>query len=146
MGFLYDAKTRKKLGLDPEVVKKSDEIIAKKGFKKRTDITEQEVIERAMYPLVNEGFKILEEGMAQRPSDIDVVYVFGYGFPPYKGGPMHWADNIEGLGTILEALKKFDAERKQIVATNKNYRPVTYWEPSKLLVECVSKNKTLAQV
>merc|ERR1712113_869071 len=85
--YLYDAKTRKKLGLDPEVLKKSDEIIAQKGFKKRTDISEQEVVERVVYPLINEGFKILEEGYAQRPSDIDIVYAFGYGFPAYKGGP-----------------------------------------------------------
>ena len=52
------------------------------------DITDQEILERCMYSLVNEGFKILEEKIAQRPEDIDVVQVYGYGFPKYRGGPM----------------------------------------------------------
>merc|ERR1712194_667628 len=143
--FLYDAKTRKKLGVDPEVAAACKEVAAKKGMAEKS-FTAEEVVQRIFYPLVNEGFKILEEGMAQRPSDIDVVYVFGYGFPPYKGGPMHWADNWEGLDKILAGLKKYGAERAKIVSENKNYRPVDYWEPSKLLVECVEKKKTLAQV
>jgi len=146
--FLYDAKTRKKLGLDPEVVKKSDEIIAKKGFKKRTDITEQEVIERAMYPLINEGFRILEEGFAQRPSDIDIVYAFGYGFPPYRGGPMHWADNgIEGgLAKLHERLVFYDTAAKRKAAENPNFIYHDYFVPSKLLIECVEQKKTLAKL
>merc|ERR1712085_36466 len=143
--YLYDAKTRKKLGVDPEVIAAAKEIAQNKGMQAKT-FTNQEICERIFYPLVNEGFKILEEGMAQRPSDIDVVYVFGYGFPPYKGGPMHWADNWEGLDKILAGLKKYGAERAKIVAENKKYRPVDYWEPSRLLVECVEKKKSLAQV
>jgi len=51
-------------------------------------VTDQEIIERCLYPLVNEGFKILEEGIALRPEDIDVIYTYGYGFPKYRGGPM----------------------------------------------------------
>ena len=51
-------------------------------------MTDQEIIERCLYPLVNEGFKILEEGIALRPEDIDVIYTYGYGFPKYRGGPM----------------------------------------------------------
>ncbi|CAD7955482.1 unnamed protein product [Amoebophrya sp. A25] len=143
--FLYDAKTRKKLKLDPEVPAKLAEIQKQKGVKPRP-FTAQEVCERLFYPLVNEGFKILEENMAQRPSDIDIVYVYGYGFPPYKGGPMHWADNIEGLDNILAGLRKYGKERTALVAGNKSYRNVEYWTPSKLLVECVEKGKTLAQV
>jgi 3-hydroxyacyl-CoA dehydrogenase len=54
--------------------------------------------------MVNEGAKILEEGMAQRASDIDVVWVYGYGWPVYRGGPMHWAD-AEGLQKIVDGLK-----------------------------------------
>ncbi len=69
-----------------------------------------------------------------------------YGFPPYKGGPMHWADNIVGLDNILAGLKKYGKERTELVSKNKNYRPVSYWEPSKLLEECVSKGKSLTQV
>mmetsp|Transcript_13860 Transcript_13860/g.34226 ORF Transcript_13860/g.34226 Transcript_13860/m.34226 type:complete len:726 (+) Transcript_13860:361-2538(+) len=142
--FLYDAKTRKKLKLDPELSPKVAEIQKQKGMVPRK-FDEKEVCERLFFPLVNEGFKILEEGMAQRPTDIDVVYVFGYGFPPYKGGPMHWADNIVGLEAILAGLKKYGKERTEIVGKNKNYRQVSYWEPSKLLEECVAKGVTLAQ-
>nr|MBA3669270.1 3-hydroxyacyl-CoA dehydrogenase [Sphingomonas sp.] len=57
---------------------------------------------------VNEGAKILEEGIAQRASDIDVVWVYGYGWPVYRGGPMHWADS-EGLAKIVEGLKRQEA-------------------------------------
>ena len=52
------------------------------------DITDDEIVERCLFSLVNEGFKILEEGIAARAEDIDVVYVYGYGFPKYRGGPM----------------------------------------------------------
>ncbi|CAD7966879.1 unnamed protein product [Amoebophrya sp. A120] len=143
--FLYDAKTRKKLKLDPELPPKVAEIQKSKGVTPRS-FDEKEVCERLFFPLVNEGFKILEENMAQRPSDIDIVYVYGYGFPPYKGGPMHWADNIVGLDNILAGLKKYGKERTELVSKNKNYRQVSYWEPSKLLEECVSKGKSLTQV
>ena len=59
----------------------------------------------ALYPMVNEGYLILEEGMAQRASDIDVVWVYGYGWPVYRGGPMFWGD-LEGAGKIVEALER----------------------------------------
>ncbi|MCJ8190525.1 3-hydroxyacyl-CoA dehydrogenase NAD-binding domain-containing protein [Sphingomicrobium aestuariivivum] len=69
------------------------------------DIDEQEIIERTLYTMVNEGAKILEEGKAQRASDIDVVWVYGYGWPVYRGGPMYWADSV-GLDKIVEGLKR----------------------------------------
>ena len=72
------------------------------------EISSDEIIERTLYTMVNEGAKILEEGMAQRPSDIDVVWVYGYGWPVYRGGPMHWADS-EGLGKIVEGLRRQEA-------------------------------------
>merc|ERR1719277_2051566 len=145
--FLYDAKTRKKLNLDPEVVAKLDAIRKEKGFTKRTDITEEEVVERVMYPLINEGFKILEEGMAQRPSDLDIVYAFGYGFPPYKGGPMHYADNMKGgLAKLHERLVFYDGEAKRKAKENPNFIYHDYFAPSKLLVECVEKKLTLAKL
>ncbi len=68
-------------------------------------IDDQEILERLLYPMVNEGAKILEEGMAQRASDIDVVWMNGYGWPPYTGGPMFWADTV-GLDVILAGLEK----------------------------------------
>ena len=63
----------------------------------------EEIVQRCLYPLINEGFLILEEGIAVRPSDIDVVYCHGYGFPRTKGGPMHWAE-AHGLADIARAL------------------------------------------
>ena len=77
---------------------------SKQGVERR-EITDQEIVERTLYTMVNEGAKILEEGMAQRASDIDVVWVYGYGWPVYRGGPMFWADT-EGLGKIVEGLKR----------------------------------------
>jgi 3-hydroxyacyl-CoA dehydrogenase len=70
------------------------------------DVSKQEIEERLLYPMVNEGAKILEEGMAQRASDIDVVWINGYGWPLYTGGPMFWADTI-GLDTVVFGLEKY---------------------------------------
>ncbi|MDM7957239.1 3-hydroxyacyl-CoA dehydrogenase NAD-binding domain-containing protein [Blastomonas sp.] len=71
----------------------------------KRDISDQEIIERTLYTMVNEGAMILEEGMAQRASDIDVVWIYGYGWPVYRGGPMFWA-GLEGTPKIVEGLKK----------------------------------------
>ncbi|WP_369061056.1 3-hydroxyacyl-CoA dehydrogenase NAD-binding domain-containing protein [Caulobacter sp. 73W] len=81
---------------------------AKKGVNQR-DISDQEILERTLYPMVNEGAKILEEGKAIRASDIDIVWINGYGWPVYRGGPMHWADSI-GLDKILARMKQFQNE------------------------------------
>ena len=80
---------------------------AAKGVAQR-EISDAEILERCIYPLINEGAKILEEGKAQRASDIDVVWVMGYGWPVYRGGPMFYADTV-GLKTVLERLKDFQA-------------------------------------
>ena len=80
---------------------------AKEGVEKR-DISDQEIVERTLYTMVNEGAKVLEEGMAQRASDIDVVWIYGYGWPVYRGGPMHWADS-EGLDKIVAGLRNQEA-------------------------------------
>ena len=69
------------------------------------NISDQEIVERTLYPMVNEGHLILEEGKAQRASDIDVVWVYGYGWPIYRGGPMFWGD-LEGAGKVIEALER----------------------------------------
>jgi len=94
-----------------------------------------EIVRRCFYPLVNEGFKCLEEGIALRPSDIDVVYLYGYGFPMWRGGPMHWADHQVGLPAILEWLEQM---------SEKN--PTSdHFFPSALLVECVRQNITVEE-
>lgn len=79
---------------------------AREGRKQRT-ISKDEIRERLLYPMVNEGAMILEEGMAQRASDIDVVWINGYGWPLWTGGPMFWADTI-GLKTVVAGLKHHD--------------------------------------
>ncbi|KTE20985.1 3-hydroxyacyl-CoA dehydrogenase [Sphingopyxis sp. H050] len=73
--------------------------------KAKREISDQEIIERTLYPMVNEGALILTEGKAQRASDIDVVWIYGYGWPVYRGGPMFWA-GLEGTDKIVAALEK----------------------------------------
>ena len=77
---------------------------AEKGITRRK-IDDQEILERLVYPMINEGAKILSEGIAQRASDIDVVWIYGYGWPVYRGGPMFYADTI-GAAQVLAALEK----------------------------------------
>ncbi len=81
-----------------------EEFRATSNLPKRA-ISDQEIVERTLYPMVNEGYKILEEGKAQRASDIDVVWIYGYGWPIYRGGPMFWGE-LEGAGKIVEALER----------------------------------------
>jgi 3-hydroxyacyl-CoA dehydrogenase len=101
-GF-YDYDDKRRPSPSPVVQQIIEDFAAKQGVTRR-DISDEEIIERTLYTMVNEGAKILEEGMAQRASDIDVVWVYGYGWPVYRGGPMFWADT-EGLTKIVEGLK-----------------------------------------
>lgn len=78
------------------------------GIEQRNDITAQEVVERCLYPLIAEGYKILDEGIAYRSGDIDVVWLHGYGFPAYRGGPMFYAQTI-GEHNVAAAMEKFAA-------------------------------------
>jgi 3-hydroxyacyl-CoA dehydrogenase len=105
-GF-YDYDDKRRPSPSPRVQEIIEDFRAKAGVEKR-DISDEEIVERTLYTMVNEGAKILEEGMAQRASDIDVVWVYGYGWPVYRGGPMFWADT-EGLGKIVEGLKRQEA-------------------------------------
>ncbi|CAN5201016.1 3-hydroxyacyl-CoA dehydrogenase NAD-binding domain-containing protein [soil metagenome] len=109
-GF-YDYDEKRRPSPSP-VVQDIIEDFAKKQGVERREISTQEIVERTIYPMVNEGAKILEEGMAQRASDIDVVWVYGYGWPVYKGGPMYWADHVEGLQKIVDGLKRNEERMK----------------------------------
>ena len=109
-GF-YDYDEKRRPAPSPVVQDIIEKFAAGRGIELR-EISDQEIVERTIYPMVNEGAKILEEGMAQRASDIDVVWVYGYGWPVYKGGPMYWADNIEGLQTIVDGLKRNEERMK----------------------------------
>jgi 3-hydroxyacyl-CoA dehydrogenase len=106
-GF-YDYDEKRNPSPSPRVAEIIEEFRAKSGNEKR-DISDEEIVERTLYPMVNEGAKILAEGMAQRASDIDVVWIYGYGWPVYRGGPMFWA-NTEGLGKIVAGLEKHGYE------------------------------------
>src|SRR5256885_6835515 len=108
-GF-YDYDEKRRPSPSPKVQEIIDHFRAKAGVTPR-EITDQEIVERTLYTMVNEGAKILEEGIAQRASDIDVVWVYGYGWPVYRGGPMFWADH-EGLPKIVEGLKRQEERMK----------------------------------
>ena len=119
---------------DPEVEKIIEETSKKLGITRRA-ISDQEILERCLYPMVNEGAKILAEGMAQRSLDIDVIWVNGYGWPVYRGGPMWWADNVVGLKAIHDALLKYrDASGDP------------FWEPAPLLKKLVQEDKKFSTV
>jgi 3-hydroxyacyl-CoA dehydrogenase len=94
--------------------------------------SEAEILERCLYPLMNEGFRILEEGVVLRASDVDVVWTSGYGFPRYRGGPMHYAESI-GLKTLLDGMYKY----------RDMFGPM-HWEPAGLLVELAKSGRGIA--
>ncbi len=102
-GF-YDYDERRVGTPSDEALAIIEEFRATSNLPKR-EISDQEIVERTLYPMVNEGYTILEEGKAQRASDIDVVWIYGYGWPIYRGGPMFWGD-LEGAGKIVEALER----------------------------------------
>ncbi|URD59724.1 3-hydroxyacyl-CoA dehydrogenase NAD-binding domain-containing protein [Sphingomonas sp. KRR8] len=101
-GF-YDYDEKRRPSPSPKVQEIIEDFRAKAGVTAR-EISGQEIVERTLYTMVNEGAKILEEGMAQRASDVDVVWIYGYGWPVYRGGPMFWADT-EGLTKIVDGLR-----------------------------------------
>lgn len=104
-GFYRYAPGSRKPEPDPEVEAMIREYARSRGVERRR-IAPGEIVERCIFALINEGARILEEGIALRPGDIDAVYLIGYGFPPTRGGPMHYADHV-GLGRIVEAMRRF---------------------------------------
>jgi 3-hydroxyacyl-CoA dehydrogenase len=100
------------------------------GVTPRT-ISDEEIVERLVYSLVNEAAHILEEGIALRASDIDIIYLTGYGFPLWRGGPMHYADHV-GLTNVVAAMKRF--------SQNANADPA-FWRPAPLLAKLAAEGK-----
>jgi 3-hydroxyacyl-CoA dehydrogenase len=115
---------------DPVVDAIIDEERKALGMKVRR-LPDAEIVERLLYALVNEGAKILEEGIALRASDIDVVYLTGYGFPLQRGGPMFHASQV-GLGQVLRRMKQF--------AANKHADPAS-WKPARLLLRLAAAGR-----
>ncbi|MCC5856965.1 MAG: enoyl-CoA hydratase/isomerase family protein [Ectothiorhodospiraceae bacterium] len=116
---------------DPEVDKVIEECREEAGITPRR-ISDKEIVERCVYALVNEGARILEEGIAQRASDIDMVYLTGYGFPLFRGGPMFYADQV-GLINVMRAMEQF--------AKNPMADP-GFWEPAPLLARLAGEGGT----
>jgi 3-hydroxyacyl-CoA dehydrogenase len=125
--YRYEPGSRKPLP-DVEVEKMISSYRDEVGIKPRA-IPDEEIVERCIYALANEGAHILEEGIALRASDIDVVYLTGYGFPPYRGGPMFYADTV-GLDRVLKAIERFQ----------KGYQGAQ-WRPAPLLARLASQGK-----
>jgi 3-hydroxyacyl-CoA dehydrogenase len=121
-------------GRTPQVDPSIDALVlaesARLGVVRRT-ISDEEIVSRCMLALVNEGAKVVAEGIAYRPADVDIVYVHGYGFPAERGGPMFYADQ-RGLASVLETIRRFAASRNGWA-----------WEPAPLLVELVVRGASL---
>ena len=105
-GF-YDYDEARNAKPSPVVEKIILDFAAKKGVNRRA-VSDEEILERCIYPMINEGAKILEEGKAQRASDIDIIWINGYGWPVYRGGPMFYADLV-GPDKVLAKMKEFEA-------------------------------------
>jgi 3-hydroxyacyl-CoA dehydrogenase len=130
--YKYEAGSRAPLP-DPEVETLIDQTLQKLNLKRRA-IDDQEILERMMYPMINEGARILEEKIAARPSDIDVIWLYGYGWPIYRGGPMHYADSV-GLKQIAERLSHYAKQTDDPTL-----------EPAPLLARLASEGKTFASL
>jgi 3-hydroxyacyl-CoA dehydrogenase len=128
--YRYEAGKRDALP-DPVV----DQIIAeerKQAGAAPREVSDKEIVERCIYALVNEGARILEEGIAARASDIDMVYLTGYGFPQHRGGPMLYADMI-GLPNVVNAMRRFAVQPRGDAG---------FWEPAGLLARLAEEGKS----
>jgi 3-hydroxyacyl-CoA dehydrogenase len=112
---------------DPEVLELIRKVAKEAGIPQR-EFTDAQIVERALYGLINEGAKVLEEGYALRASDIDVVYLNGYGFPAWRGGPMFYADTV-GLASVYERIRQFEKDLGQ------------RWRPANLLKKLAEEKK-----
>jgi 3-hydroxyacyl-CoA dehydrogenase len=126
--YRYDENRR--ATLDPEVVTRIREWVAEARISQRK-IDAAEIVDRCIYALVNEGARILEEGFALRAVDIDIIYLNGYGFPAYRGGPMWYADTV-GLKTVYERVCEFERQHGEI------------WTPAPLLKRLAEEGKTFS--
>lgn len=127
--YRYDEN--RKAASDPEVDALIRDIAQEAGIPQRV-ITPDEIVERCIYAMINEGARILDEGYALRASDIDTIYISGYGFPGYRGGPMWYADTV-GLKTVLLRIQEFQKVHGE------------YWEPAPLLRQLVEQGRSFAQ-
>jgi 3-hydroxyacyl-CoA dehydrogenase len=128
--YRYEAGSRHPIP-DPKVTAIIEEYRRRKGIAPRK-VSSQEIVERCIYALINEGARILEDGIAQRASDIDLVYLNGYGFPGFRGGPMFFADQT-GLHVVARALENIAAQPGSDTA---------FWTPAPLLTRLAREGRT----
>ena len=128
--YRYEAGNRNPIP-DPVVEQLIVKASKEAGIERR-QISDQEILERCIYALVNEGAEILEEGIALQASDIDIVYVYGYGYPRYRGGPMFYADTV-GLDKVLASVQRFHATHGE------------FWKPAALLEKLAAEGKKFNQ-
>ena len=95
-------------------------------------VSDEEIVQRLVYALVNEAARILEDGIASKASDIDMVYLTGYGFPIYRGGPMHYADQV-GLFNVVQSMRRF---------AKNPLDDAQFWQPAALLAKLADEGKT----
>src|SRR5271166_730742 len=131
--YRYEAGARNAIP-DPEVNAIIEKFRERRGITARK-VTDAEIVERCIYALINEGARIVEEGIAQRSSDVDLVYLNGYGFPAYRGGPMFYADRV-GLSSVARALRRIAALPGADAA---------FWTPAPLLVQLLQEGKTFSE-
>ncbi|MBC5816159.1 MAG: 3-hydroxyacyl-CoA dehydrogenase, partial [Candidatus Eremiobacteraeota bacterium] len=131
LGFYKYEKGNREPIRDENAEKLIAEEAAKAGIKPR-EVTDAEIIKRLVYALINVGANLLRDEVALRPGDIDIVYIYGYGFPPHHGGPMWYADEV-GVKNVYDDICKFQAEFGD------------QWTPSPLLKEIAGKNGTFAR-
>ncbi|HXP66410.1 MAG TPA: 3-hydroxyacyl-CoA dehydrogenase NAD-binding domain-containing protein [Steroidobacteraceae bacterium] len=130
--YRYEAGSRNAIP-DPTVTAIIEKYRKQKGITPRK-VGNEEIVERCIYALINEGARIVEDGIAQRSSDIDIVYLNGYGFPPWRGGPMFYADQV-GLGEVARALKGISEQPDADKA---------FWTPAPLLARLAQDGKTFS--
>ncbi len=131
-GGWYDYKPGQRKPIpNAEVIQMIEEHRKSLGITPRK-ISDQEIVQRLVFALVNEAARILEEGIANKASDIDVVYIFGYGFPVHRGGPMNYANEV-GLFNVVQAMKRFAQNPLDDAA---------FWEPAPLLQRLADEGKT----
>jgi len=126
--YKYDDQRRP--NVDPEIVEKIRQWVAEAGIPQR-QIPSEEIVDRCLYALVNEGARILEEGYALRAVDIDIIYLNGYGFPAHRGGPMWYADTV-GVKKVYDRICEFHKQHGEL------------WEPARLLKQLAEQGKRFA--
>ena len=128
--YLYDENRRPSPDSEVEKIILS---FSQKHQITRRKISDEEILQRCIYPMINEGAKILEEKMAQRASDIDIIWINGYGWPAYRGGPMFYADTV-GLDKVVAQLEAYEKDYGE------------EWKPARLLVDCARQGKKISQI